>query len=181
MTSRDIWSHGVGTALQDLLASCCGALLLDTCDKAPAYFSSPWMSNFVLFQNAFEEWAGLFPDLSGQAEIRFAEYLSRLSTMRPVRLIVVDTPASNSFVKTPAIVESNGIEVRVAPPTYHEKGILTSAFYIEGSMNVTYSGVCLRDEKVVFHSAIQNGEKINLAFLQFDRFWETLQVSNDGE
>lgn len=174
MASRDIWSHGVGGSLQDLLASCCSSLMLSAAPAQPAYFSSPWISNFVLFQNPFSEWGGLFPNLADQVEIRFADFISRLSEARPVRLIVVDNSTSQSFIKDPVIANSKGVEVRFAPETYHEKGILTDEFYLEGSMNLTYSGVFLRDEKIVFHPRSENEEKINLAYLQFNRLWETL-------
>lgn len=174
MSSRDIWSHGVGRSLQDLLTSCCSTLLLSSDDSQPTYFSSPWMSNFVLFENPFGEWGALFPELAEQTEIRFTEFLSKLSQQRPIRLVVVDNSTSQAFVNNPDIAESPGIESRFAPETYHEKGILAGEFYIEGSMNLTYSGVCLRDEKVVFHPVRGNEEKLHLAFLQFDRLWENL-------
>ena len=174
MVSRDIWSHGVGSSLQDLLASCCSSLMLTSSAGQPAYFSSPWMSNFVLFSNPFSEWGGLFPDLADQVEIRFADFLSRLSESRPVRLVVTDNPTSQSFIKNRVISNSPGVQVRFAPETYHEKGILTDEFYLEGSMNLTYSGVFLRDEKIVFHPRSGNEEKINLAYLQYNRLWDTL-------
>ena len=143
-------------------------------ETQPAYFSSPWMSNFVLYQNPFREWSGLFPDLSDQIEIRFADFLARLSMSRTVRLILVDNSTTRLFLKTPVIRETDEIQCRFAPETYHEKGILTDEFYIEGSMNLTHSGVFLRDEKVVFHPQIGNEQKIHLAYLQFNRLWETL-------
>jgi hypothetical protein len=132
------------------------------------------MSNFALFQNPFGEWESLFPEIAERAEIRFVDFLVKLSSSRPVRLVVVDNSTSNSFAKAPQLADCKDIDVRYAPQTYHEKGILTSAFYIEGSMNLTHSGVCLRDEKVVFHPKYGNEEKLNLAFLQFNRFWKTL-------
>ena len=143
MVSRDIWSHGVGSSLRDLLSSSCSTLLFASGQTQPAYFSSPWMSNFLLFHNPFGEWAGLFPDLAEQAEIRFAEFLARLAEGRPVRLVLVENPTSESFVKNPAIVESPGIQFRYAPETYHEKGILTDEFYLEGSMTVSYTHLTL--------------------------------------
>ena len=178
MASRDIWSHGVGSTLQDLLASCCGSMMLNPGDNHPAYFSSPWMSNFVLFQNPFGEWDGIFPAFANQSEIRFADFLGELSKSRPIRLILVENPTSQTFVRTPVIANSPSVSYRYAPETYHEKGILTNQFYVEGSMNLTYSGVCRRDEKVVFHPKEANEEKLNLAFLQFDRLWKNL---GDGE
>lgn len=174
MAIRDIWSHGAGSSLQDLLASCCASLMLEESDSQPAYFSSPWMSNFVLFNNQFGEWGALFPEIADHAEIRFADFLSHLSVFRPVRLIVVANTTSQTFLKNPLVSSCAQVEARFAPDTFHEKGILTSSFYVEGSMNLTYSGVCLRDEKVVFHPRSGNEQKLNLAFLQFDRFWRNL-------
>lgn len=174
MVSRDIWSHGAGTSLRDLLSSCCSTLLFCGESPEPAYFSSPWISDFVLFRNSFSEWEGLFPELVDQSEIRFADFLAELSHLRPVRLILVENPTSQAFVMRKAIVESQNIQYQFAPETYHEKGLLTEEFYIEGSMNLTHSGVFLRDEKIVFHPKADNNEKIHLAYLQFNRLWETL-------
>lgn len=176
MVSRDIWSHGVGTSVRDLLQSCCSTLLLSGDNSQPTYFSSPWISNFVLYQNPFREWSGLFPDLADQVEIRFTDYLRTLASRRPVRLIIVDNPTTKSFLKSSAIIENGNIQCRFAPDTYHEKGILADEFYIEGSMNLTHSGVFLRDEKVVFHPQVGNERKIHLAYLQFNRLWDTLRV-----
>ena len=58
----------------------------------------------------------------------------------------------------------------------HEKGILTPLFYVEGSMNITYSGVMLNNEKVIFHSGDEKDvrARIQNAFLEFDRRWKLL-------
>src|SRR5262245_17992664 len=103
MPSRDIWSHGSGTALQDLLASVLGNLLLQGPSTRPVYFSSPWMSDFPLFQNHFGEFSALFPDLTEQDEIHFAEYLARLSVHRPVRVVSVRTQTSETFARIPTL------------------------------------------------------------------------------
>ena len=174
MLSRYIWSHEAVSLHKDLLASCCSSLLLSTTSRQPVYFSSPWMSNFVLFANPFNEWAGLFPDIANQVEIHFAEFLKRLSSIRPVRLVLVANPTSKAFVRIPAIEGTSAIETRFAPETYHEKGILTDEFYIEGSMNLTYSGVHRNHEKIVFHPRVGNEDKINLAYIHFNRFWKKL-------
>ena len=38
--------------------------------------------------------------------------------------------------------------IRMAGEDLHEKGLLTPDFYLEGSMNLTYSGVHINQEKV---------------------------------
>jgi hypothetical protein len=44
-------------------------------------------------------------------------------------------------------------------------------------MNLTYSGVYVRDEKIVFHSGADDAgrTKVARARLEFDRFWESLK------
>lgn len=174
MPSRDIWSHGSGTALQELLASVLSNLLLQGPSTRPAYFSSPWMSDFPLFQNHFGEFSALFPDRPDQMQIRFTEFLARLSEHRPVRVITVQNSTSEAFTRTPIWQECSGIEIRFAPETYHEKGVLAPDFYIEGSMNLTFSGVFIRDEKVTYYAERDSSARITRAYLEFDRRWDGL-------
>ena len=174
MSSRDIWSHGSGSTLRDLLVSILGCLLLTGKDSHPVYFSSPWMSDFPLFPNHYGEFAALFPDLSEQAEIRYSQFLVCLSKFRQVRIITVRNTTSNTFFRNPIWEEHHQVEVRFAPETYHEKGILAPNFYIEGSMNLTFSGVYIRDEKISFYAVPAIDERITRAYLEFDRLWGSL-------
>lgn len=150
-------------------------MLLDTTDDQPVYFSSPWMSNFVLLENPFGEFGSLFTDMGDHVEFRFADFLKMLSQYRPVRLIVVKNPTSNDFIKHLQQDDYPNLQVRFALDTEHGKGILTPNFYIEGSMNLTYSGVHIRDEKVIFNPKLGNESKLHRAFLEFDRLWKTLE------
>ena len=178
MASRDVWSRGGPDNFRDLLAGALGALLLHPGDDEPAYFSSPWMSDFPLFQNHFRQFAGLFPGRADDPLVTFAEYLVLLSRLRPVRLITVrEHPVSARFSGHARFRRGERLQVRFADPAYHEKGILSPLFYVEGSMNLTYSGVYVRDEKIVFHSAADDPgrAKVARARLEFDRFWESLR------
>jgi hypothetical protein len=174
MPSRDIWSHSSGTALRELLASVLSNLLLQGPSTRAVYFSSPWMSDFPLLQNHFGEFAALFPDRPDQMQIRFTEFLARLAENRPVRVITVENSTSEAFTRTPLLQQCSGIEVRFAPETYHEKGVLAPDFYIEGSMNVTFSGVFIRDEKVSYFAERGGSARIARAYLEFDRRWDGL-------
>jgi hypothetical protein len=179
MPSRDVWSNGSGSALRDLLSSALASFLMMPPSSEPAYFSSPWMSDFPLLDNYFGGFTSLFPDLADEPRIRFGEYLRQLSTRRPVRIITVKHPSSKNFAASPELQSSEGVQLRYAPDTYHEKGILTSAFYLEGSMNITYSGVYVRGEKITYHSGIEPSvkSKISKAYLEFDRRWDQLAGS----
>jgi hypothetical protein len=175
MASRDVWSHGGGEALRELLWGSLAALLLQGKGERPLYVSSPWVSDFPLFANAFRQFAGLFPELADEPVVRFSGYLGALARLRPVRLITVRNPTSEGFADA---LRAAGVQsaVRYAPETYHEKGLLGPSFYVEGSMNITYSGVYVRGEKITYHS--DSGDagraKIARAYLEFERRWENL-------
>lgn len=174
--SRDIWSHGGGRQLRDLLTSALSTLLLMDEVSRPAYFSSPWISDFILFENHYREFVALFPELADQGEIRFSDYLLRLALKVPVRIITTRSDASEGFIGSLSLRTPNNIQHRFAKDEYHEKGILAPSFYIEGSMNITYSGVYVRGEKITYHSVWtkQGANKITSAYLEFDRRWKNL-------
>jgi len=175
MPSRDLWSHGSGRQLPDLLSSALALLLLRSDDKRPAYFSSPWMSDFVVLPNEYRQFEALVGDFGDRREISFGQYLSRLSEQRPVRIVTNRTAASKTFLAHPAL-RTPQIIARFADSESHEKGILGPGFYIEGSMNLTHSGVYVNGEKITFHAAgdPSSNEKIVRAYLEFDRRWENL-------
>lgn len=176
MPSRDLWSHGGSAALRDLLGAALAVLLLRPRDDRPAYFSSPWMTDFPLLDNEFLQFAALFPAHGNEPRFHFSAYLEALAQRRPVRVITVAHPASTAFAALPLFCEGR-VALRYAPESYHEKGILTPLFYVEGSMNLTYSGVYVRDEKVTYHSAADAAgeEKVARAYLEFTRLWENLR------
>lgn len=173
--SRDIWTHGGGWPLPDLLRSSLASLLLLSEDR-PAYFASPWITDFDLFDNRFRAYDGLFPRLSEQPWIRFSDYLSVLSSRLEVRLLTMDNDRSEAFMNAPALRAASGITCRYGDSKFHEKGILAPTFYIEGSMNLTHHGVRVRGEKVVYHTVAgaKLPSKIAAAYLEFDRHWMSL-------
>lgn len=134
------------------------------------------MSDFVLLSNRFREVVALFPDQAEHADVWFRDYLIRLAQQHPVRIITTETQTSRSFLATPELRACERVEARCAAAEYHEKGILAPNFYIEGSMNITYSGVYVRGEKITYHVAsdAQGKEKISRAYLEFERRWSIL-------
>jgi hypothetical protein len=175
LQSRDIWTHGGGWPLPDLLRSALASLLL-LGDDRPAYFASPWVTDFDLFDNRFRDYAGLFPRLSEQPWIRFSDYLGVLSTRLEVRLLTTDNDRSDAFMSNPTLKNAAGVSCRFGESKFHEKGILAPTFYIEGSMNITHHGVRVRGEKVVYHT-VAGGRmppKIANAYLELDRHWMSL-------
>lgn len=179
MTSRDIWSKGGGDKIQDLLGSLLAAALLGASRNTPLYLCSPYLSDFRLLDNGFGQFSAMFvhsPELIDKDIILFSDMLAALSKRMPVRIVTVRHPSSAAFVDKIAALSEPNLQVRLAPDIYHEKGCLCDDFYIEGSMNFTYSGVYVRDEKVTCHIGLDAAgrRKIDAAFLEFDRLWSRL-------
>jgi hypothetical protein len=176
LQSRDIWTHGGGWPLPDLLRSALASLLLREQQDRPAYFASPWITDFDLFDNRFRDYAALFPRLADQPWIRFSDYLAQLSGKVAVRLLTTGNDRSAAFMSLPVLQWAPNVACRLGDSGFHEKGILAPTFYIEGSMNITHHGVRVRGEKVVYHSVVGAGVpgKIAAAYLELDRHWNTL-------
>lgn len=177
MPSRDVWSPGAGGVLGDILGAAIVGLALRADDVSPVYFSSPWITDLPIFANRFREFSALFPERADEDEIRLSDCLVRLARDREVRIITASTKESLAFLRDPRF---GGIRLssRLASSGYHEKGILGPSIYIEGSMNITYSGVYINKEKVTVHvgSDADAAARIAAAYLEFDRHWSNLHV-----
>src|SRR5436190_23225495 len=112
MLSRDVWKHGSGRLLQDLLSSALLTLLLPGSESRSVYFASPWMSDFALFDNATRQVAGLFPDQADQERVSFIEFLGAASVRHNVRIITTSNSTSDAFLE------------RLRPTAQHASGAL---------------------------------------------------------
>lgn len=177
MATRELWSGGGEQPALDLLASGLAALLLQRSEDGAAYFASPYMSDFVLLSNALGQWTDLMPGFADQTEIWFSNYLGELSKIRDVRVIAVRHDSSDAFVAKLLALDAPRLRVRGAPDNFHAKGILCPHFYLEGSMNLTFSGVRINQEKLVFHvpDDEQGRTRLSVAYLEHDRLWSTLR------
>jgi hypothetical protein len=182
MASRDIWSRAGSLQVRDLLASLLSSRLLLELDAGPLYVCSPYLTDFPVFDNAFGQFQPLFrsrPEFGEKGSVLFSQALIELSSRMPVRLIAVPGQYADAFLRATVREMVPNLSGRYASELYHEKGLLCAAFYLEGSMNFTYSGVYRRDEKITAHTpdtpAAQ--QKIAAATLEFNRLWETLAAS----
>ena len=182
MASRDIWSRAGTLQVRDLLASLLGSRLLAATDAQPLYVCSPYLTDFPLFDNAFGQFQPLFrarPDLGDHQTILFSEALAELSCHAPVRIIGVSGEYADPFLRSTIRAANPHIAGRFGSELHHEKGLLCPVFYVEGSMNFTYSGVYRRDEKITAHTpdTAEGRQKIAAATLQFNRLWEARKDS----
>ena len=182
MASRDIWSRAGSLQVRDLLASLLLSRLLLESDAGPLYVCSPYLTDFPVFDNVFGQFQPLFrlrPEFGEQGSVLFSQALIELSGRMPVRIIGVPGEYADAFLHATVCANAPNISGRYASDLYHEKGLLCPAFYLEGSMNFTYSGVYRRDEKITAHTpdTSEGQQKISAATLEFNRLWEARAAS----
>ncbi len=175
MPTLDIWSNSASWRLRGLIQSSIANLLLIRTHERPIYLCSPWISDFPILDNSNGQFSSLVPGAAERSRINLSDCLAELSADNDVRIVSKKTQTSEAFFAMPKLATRN-VQMRMSDNKLHEKGFLTSLFYIEGSMNITYSGVMLNDEKVIFHSGDEASVRVRIydAFLEFERRWRLL-------
>ena len=175
MPTLDLWSNAANVQLRSLFRSALATLLLLEQRSRPIYLCSPWISDFVLFDNRFRQFDELVPAAGGSSRVRLSDCLRQLARLHAVRVVSRDTEATRGFLASAQLSQSS-VEVKLADDALHEKGLLTPIFYFEGSMNITYSGVHINTEKVAYHAGDERAviERIAKAYLELDRRWVQL-------
>ena len=115
------------------------------------------------------------PHARGTSRLRLGDVLVALASVTTVRIISKETEATRQFVAGRDFA-SAGVMIRMAGEDLHEKGLLTPDFYLEGSMNLTYSGVHINQEKVSYHAGSDRRvrERMASAYAELDRRWQQI-------
>lgn len=133
-----------------------------------AWLVSPWISNVVLFDNRAGGFASINPEW-GAREVRLVE-VALLMMARGTKLGVATNfdPHNDSFIEALKIgAEESGLSEKltlIQREHLHVKGLLLQRGLLTGSMNLTYRGLELNDETVVFDTASQNIAEARLNF-----------------
>ncbi|WP_434718135.1 hypothetical protein P5W98_00685 [Paraburkholderia sp. A1BS-2L] len=176
MPTMDLWSNAANLQLRQLFGSAMASLLLLDVPTRPIYVCSPWISDFIVFENRFGEFNQLVPIADDDRNIRFSDCLRQLACLHDVRIMSRRTEVTLTFLRNPRLAE-DGVKARLADDDLHEKGLLTPIFYFEGSMNITYSGVHRNKEKILYHAGSDPdvAKRMALAYLELDRRWKQLE------
>lgn len=163
MPSRIIRSHRGSQHLLDTIVS---LLALETVKPSPEiYIVSPWISNAPFIMNAARGMSDLFPLIQTQT-VYFADILEMFAwSGSKVRLIC---NPDTQYTRELLTIIGNKVEYRMLGD-HHEKGIITSNFYIHGSMNITYNGIYINGECV---RVTTEEPEINSAMLSARARWE---------
>lgn len=151
-TSRKIFKSATAaqSAVRDVLtAVLTQELLLPSRD---VFIVAPWISNVVVFDNRVGQYASLNPEWA-RREIRLIEVLAALCASGG-RLHVHTRPDSHNqpfLLRLQEALADTGVSDRWSRRQHerlHTKGLLTDRVLIDGSMNITESGVAFNDEAV---------------------------------
>lgn len=110
---------------------------------------SPWVSDFELLDNRSGNWTAIEPAWE-MRHIRFSELLIRaLESGSKLRLVTNDDQSNSAFIQRLRIsIPDEESFKHIISDKLHIKGILTTKFFLAGSMNFTYSGANLNEEQV---------------------------------
>lgn len=129
---------------------------------------SPWISNVVLLDNRAAGFSALNPDW-GEREIRLVEILVYL--MSRGALLGVATSFDNHNDPLITLLEDRAEEAGLTDKLtivrlkkLHTKGILVTRGLLTGSMNLTFRGLEINDEHVIYDTTPQSIAQARLAF-----------------
>ena len=120
----------------------------------PLWIVSPWVSDIELIDNSARQLAGLCPAWPS-TQIRLSSVIQvLLERGGGLVLVVNESPHNNEFI---ARLEQMGLlgskNLRcVRDATMHEKGIVGDHFTLDGSMNLTYNGVHVNSEYLIYRT-----------------------------
>jgi phosphatidylserine/phosphatidylglycerophosphate/cardiolipin synthase-like enzyme len=133
-----------------------------------AWLVSPWISNIVLFDNRAGGFGPVNPEW-GAREIRLIEVATELMA-RGTQLGIATSFDEHNDPLVAALSEAvdeagmSEMLVIVRRQHLHTKGVLLKRGLLTGSMNLTYNGLELNDEMVVYDTTLKTLAEARLNF-----------------
>jgi len=117
------------------------------------FIVAPWISNVVVFDNRLGQFMAVNPEW-GRREVRLVEVIVAIAASGTTVHMHTRPDSHNKQFKwrIEEAMSDVGLSDRLrwsdGDPYLHTKGILTDRVFVDGSMNLTESGVGLNDETV---------------------------------
>lgn len=118
------------------------------------WISSPWLSDIELIDNTSRQFSVLCPDWPA-ARIRLSAILEALLERGAEIILIVNESPYNDELLARVKPLQKGYHTRlrlIRHPDIHEKGILGDRYTLNGSMNLTYSGVKINEELLIYRT-----------------------------
>ena len=146
---RQIYKQAASQEVKDLLQTIFVAELLSPSSRL--WIISPWISDIPVIDNRDNSFIHLEPAWT-QTEIRISEVLNRLSLLGS-SVVIACRPDDHNRELLERLrsgrVEGDQIRICVAEEL-HAKGILGDGYYLSGSMNITYNGISVNEESLLY-------------------------------
>ncbi len=170
MTQRRIFkTKSVGSVvLKELMQNIFVAELLNPSQKL-VWIVSPWVSDVPLIDNRGGNFDIVNPDWRGQIVNLQDVILHMLSLETEIRLITNQEKHNDSFLRKlkmrlSEISDKKNISISQIETLHVKKGLLNDHGCLDGSMNITYQGVEINDEQVVYNSGSSIVDEERLIF-----------------
>ena len=149
-SERIIHSRAGATQLADVIQSIFVSELIYPSNSI--WIVSPWISDIPVIDNISNQFLILDPTWS-RRQIRLTEVLEKLLVKgSSVRIATAPYSTNHNFLDRLSHRYNNleeDVDLKVnQKQELHEKGILGDNYYLSGSMNFTYSGLTINEEKV---------------------------------
>ncbi|WP_082588408.1 phospholipase D-like domain-containing protein DpdK [Terrabacter sp. Root181] len=160
-------SKGLQAEIRGLLSALLVAELLSP--SRELWLISPWVSDIPVIDNRSDAFASLSEEWPTQ-EIGLARvFVSLAERGTAVRLLTRPDAHNLRFIETTrARAQLRNVGERFQAKTgqvLHEKGLLSSAWYVSGSMNFTRNGILILEEALRFDSDPRVIGEARLAFM----------------
>lgn len=138
------------------------------------FIVAPWISNVVIFDSTLGQFSTLNPEWA-KRQVRLAEVLVSLASAGTTIHIHTRPDDHNKIFqrRLSEAIEDVGLTQFVRwsgdNPVLHTKGVLTSRVLVDGSMNLTESGVALNEEAVTISFEPDQIAAARLHFEDYER------------
>lgn len=168
---RAIFAHGAlgRRQFKEVLSSLLAGL---TVSPQTIWLVSPWVSDFDLLDNQSDDW-GMLQPAWGLRIVRFSEMLVEcIESGCSLNLVTKDEDGNHAFLKRISENITSSDRYRYGfSNELHSKGLLTSSWYLSGSMNFTFSGANLNDEQLHLHT---KPSVISETMLEFEQYYGSM-------
>jgi hypothetical protein len=147
--SRDIHGPAQSRAIRDVLQTLFAAELLQP--SKPLWLCFAWVTDLQLLDNSARQFALLQPDWPA-APIRLSNVLDALLARGgKINVVIRDHEHNETFITVlERLRAEHGSAIRWAVgDKFHAQGLLGERYFLNGSMNLTVSGVSVNEEHVV--------------------------------
>lgn len=149
LLERDLIGPTQSQSIIDLIQS---LLVLELIQPSKTiWVGSAWISDIPLFDNRGLQYKSLEPDWPADI-ISLSKVLLALAK-RGIQIVIItrDDEVNQNFLNKIKLNKSEDIKVDIIlRDEFHEKGLLSDSYEVTGSMNFTYNGIKINDERVIY-------------------------------